>query len=188
MTTTKITRHTIGAVCTLAAVISGNTFAAELFKKGPSVFNYNFAELKYIDGDGGLDGFGITGSGDIQQNIALRVDYAKLSAGSFDSDSLRLGGTYYIQSQAYPQADLVFSGGFDRVSDESGLYVSAGARYAVSDPLEVNASIELTTAFDTDINLSLAGLYEVSPGFSAFAETTMGDGTAISLGVRFYWR
>lgn len=181
-------KQLIAACCALSFLVAGNAISAELFKKGPSVFNYNFAEIKYLDGENGADGIGLTGSGDIQQNIAIRVDFARVSVGSFDSNSLRLGGTYYKQSEAFPQADMVFSGGFDRYEDESGLFLSAGTRYAVNDALELNGTIILSTAFDTDISLALAGLYEVSPGFSAFVETEVGDGSALALGVRFYWR
>ncbi|MEM7259114.1 MAG: hypothetical protein AAF404_17190, partial [Pseudomonadota bacterium] len=158
--------------------------AADLFAKGPSVFNYNFAEVKYIDGDG-ADGFALVGSGDIKDNIALRVNYI---SGDNDVDALRLGATYYKQSQRYPRADLNLSAGLDRVEDEGGIFASIGTRYAFNDVIELNAAIELNTVGDTDLDILLAGFYELSPGFSALLETNIGDDTAIALGVRFYWR
>ena len=184
--------HVLAMLAGLTLFIGSGNVAAELLKKGPSVFNYNFVEAKYIDADGS-DGFGLTGSADIRDNIALRVDFSQLSSGRFDATGLRLGGTYYIQSQAYPQADWVFGGGLDRYDfdlggDDSGLFFSAGIRYAINDAMEANASVELTTAGDTDITINLAGLYEVAPGFSALLATDIGDDSAIALGVRFYWR
>ncbi len=181
-----IFRYTSATVIAIA-LLTGNASAAELFKKGPSVFNYNFVELKYIDADG-ADGLGLVGSADIRPNIALRVDYSKLEERGFDADGLRLGATYYIQSQAYPQADWNFAAGLDRVEDEGGIFLSAGTRYALSDVIELNASLTLATVFDTDLTISVAGFYELSPGLSAFVETDFGDGSAIALGARFYWR
>ncbi len=177
--------HCVAAASLLAvSSLYSASHAADLFSKGPSVFNYNFAEIKYLDADG-ADGFGLTGSGDIRDNIALRVDY--LSADN-DNDALRLGATYYKQSQRYPRADLNFSAGLDRVEDEGGIFASVGTRYAFNDVIELNAALEFNTVFDTDLNILLAGLYEVSPGFSALLQTSLGDDSVIGLGVRFYWR
>lgn len=171
-----------GALCFFIA--SGQS-AAELLKKGPSVFNYNFVEVKLLDSDG----FGLTGSADIQQNIALRFDFSELDTGPLgDSSALRFGATYYIQSKSYPQADWVFGAGLDSFSSDTGLFLSAGTRYAINDALEVNGAIELTTIGDTDFHLDLAALYEFSPGFSGFVGADVGDGTQLVLGVRFYWR
>lgn len=168
----------------LAVTPFNSAFASELFSKGPSVFNYNFVEIKYYDADG-TDGFGLVGSGDIRENIALRVNYINADNGN---DGLRLGVTYYKQSQDFPRADLNFSAGLDRVEDEGGIFVSAGTRYAFNDIIELNAAVELNTVFDTDLNILLAGLYEVSPGFSILLETNLGDDSVIALGARFYWR
>ena len=72
--------------------------------------------------------------------------------------------------------------------DDTGLFVNGGIRYAVNEPLEVNAALGISTVFDTDINLLLRALYEVSKGFSAFVETDIGGDSSLGLGVRFYWR
>lgn len=173
----------ISSLCILLLSVVHNSHAADLFKKGPSVFNYNFAEVAYIDA-GSADGFDLVGSGDIQQNIAIRVDFSSVES----ADGLRLGATYYIQSQTYPQADWNFSAGLDRVESEGGAFISAGTRYALNDLIELNATMQLTTIGDTDLSFHVAGLYEISPGFSAFAGTEIGGGSATRLGVRFYWR
>lgn len=169
------------AVCA-AMFYAGATSAQDVFKNGPSVFNYNFVELKYLDADGG-EGIGLVGSGDIRENIALRFDYLDANG-----DSLRLGATYYRQSMRYPRADLNFSAGIDRIEDEGGVFAAVGGRYALSDPIELNATIELNTIVDTDLNVQLGGFYEFSPGLSGLLQATLGDNTVISVGVRFYWR
>lgn len=178
-------KNLVAAVSTGCLLIACGNSNAELLKKGPSVFNYNFVEVKLLDSDG----FGLTGSADIKENIAIRVDFTEIDTGPFgDSSALRLGGSYYIQSKSYPQADWVFSAGLDSFSSETGLFLSAGTRYAIDDALEINGAVELTTIGDTDITLELAALYEFSPGFSGFAAVDVGDDTQLALGVRFYWR
>ena len=173
---------TIGTFCLIFA--SGNS-AAQLLKKGPSVFNYNFVELKILDSDG----FGLTGSADIQPNIAIRVDFSEIDTDRFgDGSALRFGGTYYIQSKSYPQADWVFGAGLENFNSDTGLFISAGTRYAINDALEVNGAIELTTIGDVDFSLNLAALYEFSTGFSGFVGTNISDNSQLLLGVRFYWR
>ena len=183
----KATLHYISITIICFVALTGNAMSAELFKQGPSVFNYNFLELKYLDADAG-DGLGLVGSGDIRPNIALRVDYAEAGSGNVDVDALRLGASYYIQSQTFRQADWNFAAGLDRVEDEGGIFLSAGTRYALNDVIELSGVLELRTVLDTDLSVSLAGLYEISPGFSAFLETKLSDDSGIGLGVRFYWR
>lgn len=181
------------ATIALCALCSATGAAAEgLLKIGPSVFNYNYVEIKYVDVDGG-DGFSLVGSGDIKQNIALQVEYSQFGSGFADVDLLQFGGSYYIQSQSYPAADWVFAAGIENFSSgsrssDSGIYASAGTRYAVNNLLEINAALQLSTAGDTDLNLSLAALYELSPGLSFLVETDLGDDSTLGIGARFYWR
>jgi len=172
-------------------LFSGQSVAQGFLKTGPHVFNYNYAEFKFLDVES-ADGFALVGSADIKPNLALKVEYAALSEGSFDSDVLRLGGVNYIGSATYTQADWVFQAGLDFAGgdgkNDTGLFLSGGVRYAVSDALEVNGALEISTIFDTDLTAKVAALYEVSTGFAALAEAEFGDGTAIGLGLRFYWR
>ena len=184
-------RPGILAALSLALTFSTQTVAQDFLRTGPHVFNYNYVELKYLDVDN-ADGFGFVGSADIKPNLALKVEYSALSVGSFDSNILRLGATNYIGSTIYRQADWVFDAGLDFAggdgSNDTGLFISGGARYAVNDALEVNGAFELSTLFDTDLTARVAALYEVSTGFAALVEAEIGDDTAIGLGLRFYWR
>lgn len=184
-------RSGILAALTLSLAFSSQAMAQKFLRTGPNVFNYNFVELKYLD-VGSADGFGLVGSADIKPNVALKVAYASLNIGSFDSNILRLGASNYIGSVTYDQADWVYEAGLDFAggdgSDDIGLFISVGARYAVNDALEVNGALELSTLFDTDLSARIAALYEVSTGFAALVETEIGDDTAIGLGLRFYWR
>ncbi len=179
------------AICGALACTSAHS-ADGIFSKGPSVFNYNYVEAKFLDFDG-ADGLAFTGSADIKKNIALNVEYAKLSDGPADLDVLAFGATFYKQSVRYPQADYLLAAGLERFSgngssSDTGIYLSAGTRYALNDAMEINGALQLSTTGDTDISVHLAALYEVSPGFSGLVETDIGDGNSFGLGVRFYWR
>ena len=144
--------------------------------------------MKFID-TSGAEGFGLFGSADYKENIALQVDYTGLSG---DADFVTGLVTWHKQAAKFPQADWLLSGGLQagdiNGNDDVGIILSAGARYAVSDPLEVSGSLALSTLFDTDLSFNLKALYEVATGFSALVEAKLSDDTSIALGVRFYWR
>jgi len=171
---------------------SGNIASADsLLKTGPSVFNYDYGDLLYVDDD--ANGLGLRFSADIRDNYALQIGYTRLSAGRFDYDTLSGGIAYHIEAANYRgKADWVFDVGFRTADaagiDETGLYLGAGMRYAVNDALEVNGALNLDTIFDTDLTVNLRALYEVATGFSGLLETTIGDGSYLGLGLRFYWR
>lgn len=179
----------------IPALLSFLTFSqasAQLLRNGPSVFNYNYIDLLYLDSDG-VDGLGLLFSADIRDNYALQVGYARLSEGRLDADTVSGGVAYHIETANYQgKADWVFDLGFEIADvegiDETGLYAGAGIRYSVTNALEVNGSLNLSTTFDTDLSLNLAALYEVATGFSALIQTDIGDGTAFGVGLRFYWR
>lgn len=189
MFSSRLGKLAISIACAL--FLSNLALAASFLQTGPHVFNYNFAEIKYLDVEN-ADGFAIAGSADIRPNIALKVQYAALSEGRFDRDILRLGVSNYVGTAAYSQADWVFETGLD-IADgdgdsDTGLYLSGGTRYAINDALEVNGTLEFSTVYDSELTIRLAALYEVSTGFAALVETEIGDESSIGVGVRFYWR
>ena len=114
-----------------------NQASAQLLKTGPSVFNYNFGDLAYVDDDI-ADGFGLRFSADIRENYALQVAYRRLSAGSLDVDAITGSVAYHIESSRFRgKADWVFDVGIDIIDaesiDETGLNAGAGIRYAITD-------------------------------------------------------
>ena len=56
-------------ISALFGLLFNSAHAADLLKTGPSVFNYNFADVLYID-EGNLDGIGLRFSADIRENYA----------------------------------------------------------------------------------------------------------------------
>ena len=183
----------LGAVLVaICGLCFNSATAAELLKNGPSVFNYNFADVLYLN-DESADGIGLRFSADIRENYAVQFSYGRVSDGGFDQDTLAGGVAYHIAAARFPgKADWVLDAGLVFVDvegiDDTGLFVNGGIRYAVNEPLEVNAALGISTVFDTDVNLLLRALYEVSKGFSAFVETDIGSDSSLGLGVRFYWR
>ncbi|OED39079.1 hypothetical protein AB833_16170 [Chromatiales bacterium (ex Bugula neritina AB1)] len=190
------TPSTVAAINTLllcsSLLCTATAHASNFFKEGPSVFNYNYAELKFLDLDS-ADGLSFSGSADIKKNIAINVEYANLSDGPADLDLLTFGSAFYRQSARYKKADYILAAGLQYLSgngsdSDTGIFISAGTRYAVNNSMEANAAMKLNTTGDTDLSLHLAGLYEFTPGFSGLIETDIGDDTSFGLGVRFYWR
>ena len=184
---------TLSAVILFSAVASlNNAHAIGFLKKGPSNFNYNFAEIAYVDFDDSLDGLSLRFSASFDENYAFRVAYSRASADAFDADTLTAGVTYHIQSSAYPRADWLLDAGLIAVdldfADDVGISIGGGVRYGLSDALELNGNLSLQTAFDSDLIIELRALYEFASGFSGFVETSFGDGTTLGLGLRFYWR
>ncbi len=174
------------------SVLSTNPASAQLLKSGNSVFNYNYVDALYLDDDD-ADGLGLRFSADIRDNFALQVGYARISAGRSDADTIAGGVAYHIAAASFlERADWVFDLGFQIIdadgNDDTGLYAGAGIRYAANAALELNGSVNLTTAVDTDLDLNLRALYEVATGFSAMVETYLGDGASLGIGLRFYWR
>ena len=185
------TRPGFYAVLICFLTLSNPLLAQSFLPTGPHVFNYNYAEVKYLD-VGSADGFAVAGSADIRSNIAINAEFASLSAGSADLDLLSIGAVSYIGSKAYSQADWVFGVGLDFAdangNSDAGVSVRGGVRYALTDALELNGAIELSTIDDADLSLELAALYEIATGFAALVEADIGEDTAIGVGLRFYWR
>jgi len=140
---------TLGAVLMFSAVASfNNANAIGFLKKGPSNFNYNFAEIAYVDFDDSLDGISLLRfSASFDENYAFRVAYSRASADVFDADTLTAGATYHIQSKAYPQADWLLDAGLIAVdldfADDVGISIGGGVRYGLSDALELNGNLSL---------------------------------------------
>ncbi len=180
----------------ILAVTSGLFFnttvlAQDFLKSGPSVFNYNYVDVAYLDSDDS-DAIGIRFSADFKENLAFNAAFLKNN--DFDANLLSVGATYHIQTTNYPKADWIFSAGIARISGddirntETGFDLSGGLRYGLSDELELNGQLSLSTLGETDLTITLRALYEVATGFSAFVETDIGDGSGIGIGGRFYWR
>jgi len=84
--------------------LSGQTHAQGFLKSGPSVFNYNYIDLKYIDVES-TDGLNLQLSADIRDNTAFGVTYYRGSSGPIDADTLGLSLSYYIKARALAETD-----------------------------------------------------------------------------------
>lgn len=191
-TPVKLILTTLSAVTalTLSGIVS-TAHADGFLKTGPSVFNYDNIDLTFIDADI-FNGVGVSVSTEFKENYAIRVGYSQLEVEDADADALDLGVDYHIQSARYPRADWVFGAGLQKIdtelSDETGLDLRAGIRYAMTDALELSSSFIVQTVEDTDVGLNLTALYEITTGFSGLVQTNISDDSSLGLGLRFYWR
>jgi len=179
------------ALATIFLVFVFNPAHAQGFlKSGPSVFNYNYIDLKYIDVES-TDGLNLQLSADVRDNTAFGVSYYRGGDGPIDADTLGLSLSYYIKARALPETDWIYSLGYSRVEvgrfDDSGINISAGLRKAIHNALEVNASFIISTVGDTDASLQFRALYDIDPRFAAMVEVGFDDATALGIGVRYYW-
>jgi len=165
-------------------------YSQGFLKSGPSVFNYNYIDLKYVDVET-TDGVNLQLSADVRDNTAFGVNYYRGSDGPVDADTLGLSLSYYIKARALRETDWIFGLGYSRVEvgsfDDNGLDVSAGLRKAIHNALEVNASFNISTIGDTDASLNFRALYDIDPRFSALVEVGFDDTTDLGIGIRYYW-
>lgn len=158
--------------------------------------SYTYAELRYLDTDGGGDGFRLRGSYALDENWLIvggltGVDYGRnvdattleIGAGyvyNFDNDFDLVGSLQFINSEV----DTRFGD-----ADDNGFLLSAGARGLVTDEFELRGSINHVNLDNNDTYLELAGDYYFSDQLSAGASLEFaGDNDVLTIGVRFYFR
>ena len=158
--------------------------------------SYTYAELRYLDTDGGGDGFRLRGSYRLDANWLIvggltDVDYSR----NVDATTLEIGAGYVYNFD--DDFDLVATLQFlnsevDRPSgddDDNGFLLTAGARGLVTDEFELRGSINHINLDDNDTYLELAGDYYFSDQLSVGASLEFaGDNDVFSIGVRFYFR
>jgi hypothetical protein len=126
----------------------------------PTGFSYTFIEANYMwfkpdDFDEDLDGFEIKASIEIFLNLFLQGSYAALSDDS-DLDQYRIGAGWHLPIGetldvygilSYASADL------ESVTDvdEDGLALEVGARYWLTDKLELNGQGEWLDLDESDV-------------------------------------
>jgi len=158
--------------------------------------SYTYAELRYLDTDGGGDGLRLRGSYALDDEWIIVGGLTSLDfSRNVDATTIEIGAGYVYD----------FDGDFDLVAtlqfvnsevdtpggdaDDNGLSISAGARGTITDEFEVRGAVHHVNLDNNDTYLELAGDYYFSDTFSVGASLEFaGDNDVFSIGVRLYFR
>lgn len=153
----------VGLVVLLAS-ISCVTHAAN--------FNYNYGQIDYLSGD--FDGFGISGSFVINNELFVRADYVGVTNDNpiFDVDysQISFGAGYHMPIQ--PETDAVFTvsivdADHDPGQDDTGLLLTASVRHNLAHKIEVSGGAHYINVFDDDFGLHAEVRYAIDEKMSA---------------------
>lgn len=156
---------------------------------------YNYVDVRYIDADNNLDGFGAEASGLIAEQVFVRGGLSLLSGRGFDVNQLRAEIGYLMPVD--PRFDLIASiGGLyadidgpgGSGDDDFGLTLGGGIRARLAPQIEVSLLATHDRVFsESDTYLTLGGLYHFNPQWAAGISYIFDDDDALTLGVRFHY-
>lgn len=160
-------------------------------------FDYNYAELRFVDTDRASgDGLRVNGSFELQNNWLVVGGLTSLDFNNnVDSTTLEIGGGYVHNYS--PTWDLVGTARFVRVDvdtrfgggDDNGFALSAGARGWLMPQFEIRGSVNHLNLDNSDTYLEIAGDYYFSESFSAGLSLEFaGDDDVFTLGARWFFR
>ena len=199
---------------TLAAAIVAGTVglsaavqAAPLNTNSPNVFSYTYIEADYINMDDFGDGLRLKGSFDIDKNLAIMgaVDFASEHGVDWRRISVGLGYHQKIANKTdilvhgeVENISLDWDSGYkhdwddhyDRYNDDSdtGVRVGAEIRHALTSKVELFGDVSVTTAYDTDVPVTLGGRFSFTRQLQATASFEFSDEDTFALGLRYYFR
>lgn len=187
----------------LGCALATPAFAAGQAAKQPAsqsraaLFSYNYAQLSYVDFDGGFDGFKIEGSFDINPELALTTSYMSTdNRGYLDYDLFTLGLAYHQRLVDLPKADIVLHGEFERASldyahaghvhsnDDTGVRFGAMLRYQVQKNIETFGDLSYSSLYDNDLALTAGVNLALNQQFSVVAAVELSDDDMLLLGLR----
>jgi hypothetical protein len=149
---------------------------------------YNFAEIRFVDVDGG-DGIEFGGSYRFNQQFYGALSFQNLDLGPFDYDVMEIGGGYI-----YPHKKIDFA--FEAAlidadvlgSSESGFSLSAGGRSYVTPEVELRAFIRHVDISSSDTFIELGGDYFLGENLSLGATLELNsDLDTLTFGGRYYF-
>ena len=180
--------------CCVISLSAMNVSAAEKF-------NYKFLDFRILTGDvNDVDGTGVQINGVtdvIGNNILLVGSYQYAEGNDVDVylENMFLGAGYFMPINK--QADAVFTGGlltqwietnfFD--DSDSGIRLSAGARFRATKEVEVYGELVYVSIFDdTDVGFSVSGFFAPNKSVGLGLEiSSVGDTSTTSAIARLYF-
>ena len=148
---------------------------------------WNYVGVNYQDLDvysTSVDGFGLTGSVLLGENVFLTGDFSQTSGSGMDLDWLSAGVGYKFDVS--PTTDLygaISYEDFGGDASETGYGLTAGVRSMITESIELGAALEHLDVVDTETGASVSGKYYFSDKFSVGATFgSMGDIDTMSVG------
>ncbi len=200
-------QNNLGAAGILLSVFSTTVSAADFsFSRViPSWFSYSYAEIEYVDMDGGFNGLLAGVSFDIRPNWNIMGQYLFASHSRYGSDLdykvVSVGGGYHYQLKNFEKSDLMFHASLMQGSaeqseqrnikhetDDNGIRLGIRLRFEPQADFEVNADVSYNSLFDNDLTFSPGVLYQINPRFAVKGSFEFGDLDMLSLGIRYYLR
>ena len=177
-------------ITTLAALLPLSASALDLNQARPNEFNYNYAEIRYVDMDAGQDGLEILGSFDVKPNLSLNASLLNTNGNRFDYRTMSFGAAYHAKWVDFERSDLIIhldivQADVSRGADDTGLMFGAKARIQVQEKVEAVGDISYTTLYDDDLMLTLGAAYTLTPELDAVANYQFSDNDTLNIGLRY---
>ena len=161
-----------------------------------AALSYTFGELRYLDVDGGGDGFELAGSFQFDSNWFGVANIASYDLGrNVDGSSFEIGAGYIFPFQddwdfqanaRFIRAEVDFPGG--SVSD-TGIGLLGGVRGLIAPQFEVRGNLHYVNVDDSDVFLEIAGDWYFTPQFAAGLSIEFGGDVDLwTLGARYYFK
>ena len=162
-------------------------------------FNYNYGQIDYQSGD--FDGFGVSGTFEINDEIFVRAGYigATNDDAGFDIDYTRIsvGAGYHMPIITKTDTDAVFTVSIVNEEldnptlpggsvDETGIMLTAGVRHNLNSDVELAGDLFYIDALDGDFGIYGEARYNINKDMSAGIGFTSSDHIdGLSLNFRF---
>ena len=158
--------------------------------------SYTFGEIRYLDVDGGGDGFEVGGSFQFDSNWFGVASFASYDLGTnVDGSSFEIGAGYIFPFQddwdiqvnaRLVRAEVDFPGGS---VDDTGIGLLAGARGLVSEQFEVRGNLHYINVDDSDVFLEIAGDWYFTPNVAAGLSVEFGGDVDVwTIGARYFFK
>ena len=181
----------------IAGLLVQGIAMAQSSEQAPLVLNYDYVELRFVDGDSsGGDGIRVNGSYNLGNNWLVVGGLTSLDFNSnVDTTTWELGVGYVwdysndfdlLSTLRYVRAEIDTPGGG---ADDNGFAFSAGARGLLTPEVEIRGSVNHVNFDNSDTYLELAGDYYFTRQFAAGLSVEFaGDTDVITLGARWFFR
>ena len=174
--------------------------------------SYTFGELRYLDVDGGGDGFEVAGSFQFDSNWFGVANIASYDLGrNVDGSSFEIGAGYIFPFQddwdfqanarfirvevdtpfaSVDDTGIGLTGGVrGMIAPHTGIGLTGGVRGMIAPQFEVRGNVNYVNVDESDVYLDLAGDWYFTPEFAAGLSFEFGGDVDVwTLGARYYFK